>query len=123
MRLPDQCTVEGDDLAFWEVADPATLADLEKIYEYACATACTSGLRPTGMASVETSDYPDLAEGETALWGRRSMTAESIGAFRAAGMVLATIRLPVAPMAGHQVRAVVDAGGAQPHPTPPTPFG
>jgi hypothetical protein len=98
MRLPDQCTVEGDDLVLWEVGDPATLTDADKIYEYACGIACTSGLRPRGTTKVEIHDFPDLAEGDTALWGRRSMTAESIATFRAAGLTLATIRLPVVPM-------------------------
>jgi hypothetical protein len=119
--LPDQCTLEVNELVFWEVADPTTLADDEKIYEYACFTACTNGLRPSGMTSVQTSEFPELDDDDVALWGKRSMTAEAIRRFRADGLVLAKILLPVAAMGGDARRAVADADGTPPHRTPPAP--
>lgn len=121
MLLPDQCTLEDGALVFWEVADPATLADADKLYEYACFHACTNGLRPSGYPSVETSDFPALGDGEVGLWGKRSMTSESIRQFQAAGLVLARIALPVAQMGGDALRSVAAADGTPPHETPPTP--
>lgn len=120
MFLPDQCTLEGGDLVFWEVGDRATLADAEKLYEYTCFTACTHGLRPAGAPTVELTELPSLADGEVALWGTRSMTAESVEQFRAAGLVLARIALPVAAMGAGALQAVAAAGERPPH-EPPAP--
>lgn len=118
MGLPDQCTLEDGDLVFWEVGDPATLADDEKLYEYACFTACTHGLRPDGVPRVEVCDFPALEGEDVALWGRRSMTATAVSRFRADGLVLARIALPVAPM-GPGVLATMAADGRR----PPEPAG
>ena len=98
MFLPDQCTVEGNELVFWEVGDRAVLADAEKLYEYTCFAACTHGLRPAGVPTVEVLPIPEVEPGGVATWGRRSMTAEAAAGFRAAGLVLARIALPVTPM-------------------------
>jgi len=107
--LPDQCTLEGDALVFWEVAHPEVLENIEALYEYVCFTACTHALRPSGQPTVVVHDFPSLETGQVALWGGRSMTADSIESFRDGGLVLAEIRLGVAAMGGAAAAVVEDS--------------
>ena len=100
MALPDNAEVVGDALVFWELAHPSTLANEEGLYEYACFTACTNGLRPMGRPVVVELPIPELSAGEAATWGGRTITVDDAARFRGDGMVLAEIRLPVASMVG-----------------------
>ncbi len=109
--LPEQCLVVDGALVFYELAQPDMLADTERIYEYACFTACTNRLRPLGVPTVATQELPDLQPGEAARWGGRALSADAAASFRAEGFVLAEIRLPVAPMGASSVSPPASHGG------------
>ncbi len=111
MGLPDNSRVEDGFLVFWELAHPDTLQRQEELYEYACFHACTNSFRPAGPLEIALCPLPDLEATAVAVWGGRALTAEAVGQYRAQGMVLARIRLPVSPMGL--------AGSSQERPRPP----
>ncbi len=98
MALPDNCRLEDGFLVFWELAHPDILQRQEDLYEYACYNACTNALRPAGPVEIASRPLPDLEASAVAVWGGRALTAEAVEQYRAQGMVLAQIRLPVSPM-------------------------
>jgi hypothetical protein len=83
---------------FWELATEAQLEDVDAHYERCCFVACTNGLRPLGPVEIVSKPLPELAPGSTMLWGNRSLTAEAADAYRAQGLVLCVLGLPVQPM-------------------------
>lgn len=100
MGLPENCSLEAGELVFHELADEATLADTERLYEHTCFVACTNALRPAGPTSVVRFPYPEVAEEEIVLWGGRYLDAAMVDTYRAAGYVLCQLRLPVTAMVG-----------------------
>ena len=108
MPLPDNCELIDGQLVFWELAHPSTLANEQGLYEYVCFNACTNALKPSGPHSVTRFALPELAEGEALSWGGRTVTAAEASTYRAQGMVLAAVRLPVEPMGGSAGRRPPD---------------
>jgi hypothetical protein len=98
MALPDGCEVTGSHLVFWELATETQLEDVDKLYEFCCTVACTNALRPLGPVEVEREALPELAPGETYLWGTRSLTADAALAYTEQGFVLCRLLLPVQAM-------------------------
>jgi hypothetical protein len=100
MALPDGCHLEGNELVFYELANEATLADHDALYEHTCFVACTNALRPNGDTVVARFEYPVLTPEESLDWGGRFLTGELIDGYRSQGYVLCQLRLPVQPMGG-----------------------
>jgi hypothetical protein len=100
MALPDNCELIDGHLVFWELAHPSTLSNEQGLYEYVCFNACTNALKPMGPHKVAQFALPELGEGEAVSWGGRMLTATEVSTYRAEGMVLAAVQLPVEPMGG-----------------------
>jgi hypothetical protein len=98
MTLPDSCELTDTHLVFWELSTPDQLADTEKLYEYCCTIACTNALRPLGMVEVVQRPLPPLGDGETLVWGTRTLVADAGRTYAAQGYVLCELRLPVQAM-------------------------
>jgi len=98
MPLPDSCQLTESHLVFSELATEAQLADGDALYEHCCFVACTNGLRPLGPVEIAHGPLPDLEPGTSVLWGTRVLTAEAAVDYRAQGLVLCELRLPVQPM-------------------------
>jgi hypothetical protein len=95
MALPESCELTPTHLVFWELATETQLVDIDKLYEFCCTVACTNALRPLGMVEVVRHPLPELADGESLLWGGRTLVAEAGREYAAAGYVLCELRLPV----------------------------
>jgi hypothetical protein len=98
MALPDGCELTPTHLVFWELAPEPLLADTDKLYEFCCTVACTNAMRPLGQVEVVRHPYPDLGDGEVAMWGSRALAADAAASYAAQGYVLCELRLPVQSM-------------------------
>jgi hypothetical protein len=98
MALPPQCEVVEGFLVFRELAHPDVLGDTEALFEHTCFIACTNALRPLGYQEVDVHPFPELGPDEYGFWGGARFDARDVEGFRAAGYVLAEIRLPAQPM-------------------------
>ncbi|MGE0879439.1 MAG: hypothetical protein AB7L13_16560 [Acidimicrobiia bacterium] len=98
--LPAGVELQDNELVFFEVAGDEVLDNAEFIYEHTCFVACTNGLRPAGIPSVESWEFPEFDDEQVLMWGGRGVRASDARDFAARGMRLAQFRLPVAPMAG-----------------------
>lgn len=98
MALPDGCELTSTHLVFWELAVPAQLDDIDKLYEFCCTVACTNALRPLGPVEVVRRPIPPLDAGDVVSWGDRTLAADAAQAYAAQGYVLCELRLPVQPM-------------------------
>jgi hypothetical protein len=98
VALPPQCEVVDGFLVFWELAHPDVLGNDEALYEHTCFVACTNALRPLGRQQVEIHPFPELGADQYGFWGGARFDATDIEGFKAAGYVLAEIRLPAQPM-------------------------